>query len=99
MTDPRQHGRIGDFIAVEVEDRQHGAVAHRIQKLVGMPARRKRPRLRFAVTDDRGYDEVRIVKGGAKGVRKRVTKLAAFVDRTRRLRSHMARNPARKREL
>ena len=99
VTDPRQHCRIGDFIAVEMQDRQHGAVAHRIEKLVGMPARRKRSRLRFAITDDGGHNEVGIVEGRAEGVRKRVTKLAALVDGAGRLRRHVARNPARKREL
>ena len=81
VADPRQHCRIGDFIAVEMQDRQHGAVAHRVQKLVGMPARRKRSRLRFAITDNRGHNEVGIVEGRAEGMRKRVTKLATFVDR------------------
>ena len=99
MTDPRQHGRIGDLVAVEMQDRQHGAVAHRIEKLVGMPARRKRPGLRFAIADDRGDDEVRIVKGGAVGVGKRIPELAALVDRAGRLRRHMARNSAGEREL
>ena len=95
MTDPRQHGRIGDLVAVEMQDRQHGAVAHRIQKLVGMPARRKRTGLRFAITDDGGHDEIGIVERRAEGMRKRVTKLATFVDRAGCLGRHMARNPAR----
>ncbi len=45
-----------------------------------MPARGERPRLRFAVADDRGDDQIRIVKGGAVGVRERVAELAALVD-------------------
>src|ERR1700677_3029838 len=64
-----------------------------------MPARRERSRLRFAITDDGGDDEVGVVEGRAEGVRKRVTKLAALVDRAGRLRRHMARNPAGEREL
>ena len=99
MTDPRQHRRIGDLVAVEVQDRQNGAVARRIEELVGMPARRERPRFRFAIADDRGDDEVGIVEGGAEGVRKRVAELAAFVDGAGRLGRHVARNSAGKREL
>ena len=99
VTDPRQHGRIGDLVAVEMEDRQHGAVAHRIEKLVGMPARRKRPGLRFAVADDGGDDEIRVVEGGAVGVGKRIAEFAALVDGAGRLRRHMARNSAGEREL
>ena len=99
VTDPRQHCRVGDLVAVEMQDRQHGAVAHRIEELVGMPARRKRSRLRFAITDDGGHNEVGIVEGRAVGMRKRVAELAAFVDGAGRLRRHMARNPAWKREL
>ena len=99
VTDARQHCRIGDLIAVEMQDRQHRAVAHRIEELVGMPARRKRSCLRFAITDDGGHNEVGIVEGRAEGMRKCVTKLATFVYGAWRLRRHMARNPARKREL
>ena len=99
MADARQHRRIGDLVAVEMEDRQHGAVAHRIEELVRMPARGHRPRFRFAIADHRGDDEVGIVEGRAIGVRERIAKLAALVDRARRLGRDMARNPAGKREL
>src|ERR1700677_5322460 len=64
-----------------------------------MPARREWSRLRFAVTDDGGDDEVGVVEGRAEGVRKRVTKLAALMDRAGRLPRHMARNSAGEREL
>jgi hypothetical protein len=80
MADPRQHGRIGDLVSVEMEDRQHGAVPHRIQKLVRMPARRKRPGLRFAVADDGGHNEIGVVKRGAERVRQRIAELATLVD-------------------
>ena len=96
VTDARQHRGIGDLVAVEMQDRQHRAVAQRIEKLVGVPARRKRSRLRFAVADDRGDNEVRIVKGGAVGVRQRVAEFPALVDRTGRLGSDVAWDPAGK---
>ena len=37
VLDAGQHGRVADLVAVEVQDRQHGAVGDRIEKLVGLP--------------------------------------------------------------
>jgi hypothetical protein len=49
--------------------------------------------------DHAGHHQVRVVEGGAVGVHERVAELAALVDRTRRLGSHMAGDPAGKGEL
>ena len=49
MRDARENRRIGDLVAVEVQDWQHGAVAHGIEELVRVPARGERPGLGFAV--------------------------------------------------
>ena len=64
-----------------------------------MPARRERPGLGLAVADDAADEQVRVVEGGAVGVRERVAELAALVDRARRLGRGVARDPAREREL
>ena len=37
MLDAGEHGRVADLVAVQVQDRQHGAVGHRIEELVGLP--------------------------------------------------------------
>ena len=95
----REHGRIGDLVAVEMQDRQHRAVAHGIEELVRMPARRQRPGLGLAVADDAGDDQVGIVERRAVGVRQRVAELAALVDRARRLRRDVARDAAGEGEL
>jgi hypothetical protein len=63
VADPGEHGGIGDLVAVEVEDRQDRAVGDRVKELVGVPARRERPRLRFAVADHAGDDQVGVVEG------------------------------------
>ena len=99
---PRDAGedrRVGDLVAVEVEDRQDGAVRHRVEELVGVPAGRQRPGLRLAVADDRADQQVRVVERRAVRVRERVAQLAALVDGARRLRRDVAGDAAREREL
>jgi len=87
------------FIAVEVQDRQHGAVADRIEELVGLPRGRERARFSFAVADDTRDHEVGIIEGGPEGVAERVPKLTTFVNRTRRRRGNVAGYSAGEREL
>ena len=97
--DARQQRRVGDLVAVEMQDRQHRAVGHRIEKLVRMPCRGERTGLRFAVADDAGDDEIGIVEHRAERVAERIAQLAALMDRARALRRRVARNPAGKRKL
>ena len=59
---------VGDLVAVQVEDRQHAAVAGRVEELVAVPAGGERPGLRLAVADDAGDDQVRVVERGPVGV-------------------------------
>ena len=99
LGDTREHSRVRDLVAVEVQDREHRAVADRVEELVRMPARRERARLGLAVADDARDDEIGIVERGAERVPDRVAELAAFVDRARRLRRDVARHAAREREL
>ena len=99
MRDAGEHGRVGDLVAVEVQDRQHRAVGLGVEELVRVPAGRRRAGLRLAVADDAGDDQVGIVERRAVGVRQRVAEFAALVDRAGRLGSDVARNAAGKREL
>jgi hypothetical protein len=39
LADPRGDRRVRDFVAVQMQDRHHRTVRHRIQELVRMPAR------------------------------------------------------------
>ncbi len=93
--DPREDRRIGDLEAVEVEDRQHRAVARGIEELVAVPACRERPGLGLPVADDAGDDQVGIIERRAIGMRERIAELAALVDRTRAFGRDVARDPAR----
>ena len=95
----RQHRRARDLVAVEMQDRQDRAIAHRVEKLVRVPAGRERPGFRFAVADHAGDDEIRVVERGAVSVRQRVAELATFVDRAGRFRRGVARDAAGEGEL
>ena len=99
MRDARQVTRICDLVAVQVQDRQHRAVARRIQELVAVPARRERPGLGFTVADDASDDEVRVVERRTEGMAQSIAELTALVDAARRLRRDVARNTAREAEL
>ena len=99
VRDPAQDGRVGDLVAVEVQDRQHRSVPRRVQELVRVPARGERAGLGLAVADHAGDQQVGVVERGAVGVRERVAELAALVDRARRLRRDVARDAAGEREL
>ena len=97
--DAGQDGRVGDLVAVQVQDRQHAAVAGRVEELVAVPAGGERPGLRLAVADDAGDDQVGVVEGGPVGVGQGVAELAALVDGARRLRGDVAGDAAGEAEL
>lgn len=88
--DARQHRRVGDLVAIQMQNRQHRAVATRIKKLVGMPRRGQR---RFAVAHAATRDEVGVVEYRAIRMQQRISKFAAFVDRAGRLGRDMAGEP------
>ena len=97
--DAGEHGRIGDLVAVQVQDRQHRSVGQRVQKLVRVPARRHRPGLGLAVPDGAGDDQAGVIEGRTVGMRQRIAELAPLVDRPGRLRRHVARDASGKGEL
>ena len=80
VLDTRQNGRIAYLVAIEMQDRQHGTVRHRIEELVGVPCGGQRAGFRLAVADDARYDQVRIVERGAEGMTEGIAELAAFVN-------------------
>ena len=72
---------IGDFVAVEMQDRQDGAVGGGVEEFVGVPGGGERAGFGFAVADDAGDDQIGIVEYGAEGVADGISEFAAFVDR------------------
>ena len=97
--DAREDRRVGDLVAVQVQDRQHGPVDGRTQKACRVPARRQGTGLGLPVADDACDQQIGIVEGRAEGMGERVAELAALVDRTGRLGCGVARDAAGKREL
>src|ERR1019366_4634621 len=88
-----------DLVAVQMQDRQHRAVAGRIEELVRMPARGQRPGLGLAVADHAGDQPGRIVERRAISMHEAVAELSALVDRARRLRGYVAGDAAGERKL
>ena len=99
LGDARQNGGIGDLVAIQMQDRQNGAVARRVQELVRMPCGRQRPGFSFSIADHAGNDEVRIVKGRTKGMGKSIAEFAALMDGSRHIGRGMAGYTARERKL
>ena len=99
LRNPGEHRRVGDLVAVEMQQRQHRAVVHRVQELRGVPGRGERPGLRLAVADHTGDEQLRVVERRAVGMGQGVAQLAALMDRARGLRRDMAGHPAGEREL
>ena len=97
--DPRRDGRVGDLVAVEVQDRQDRAVGDRVDELVGVPRGGERPGLELAVAHHRGHQQVGVVHRGAVRVREHVAELAALVDGAGRLGRDVAGDAAGEREL
>ena len=99
VRDARQHRRVGDLVAVEVQDREHRSVARRIHELVGVPAGRQRTGLGLTVPHDAADEQVGVVEGRSVRVDQRVAELAALVDGARRLWRDVAGDAAREGEL
>ena len=62
MLDAGQDGGIADLVAIEMQDGQYRAVGDRIEKFIGLPGGRQGPRLRLAIADDTGDDQIGIVQ-------------------------------------
>ncbi len=95
----RQHRRPGDLVTIEMQDRQHGAVALGIQELVRVPTRCQRPGLGLAIADHACDDEIRVVECRAIRMRQRIAQFAAFVNRPGRFGGDVTGDAARKRKL
>src|SRR5664280_1168800 len=80
VLDAGEDGWVADLVAIEMQDRQYGAVGDRVEQLVGLPCRGQRSGFRLAVTDDAGDDQIGIVERGSEGMAERIPQLATFVE-------------------
>ena len=92
-------GWSGDFVSIEMKDRQDSAVSHRIDEVDRLPASFERASLGLAVSDNAGHNQVRIVEGRAECVNQRISKLSALMHGVRNVRPAVAGHAARSREL
>src|SRR5579862_10041038 len=99
ITEPAQDGWVINLVAVQVQNRQHRAITHWINKFIGMPARCQWPSLSFTIADDAAHQQIRIVEYCSGCMCDRVAQFSAFVDGSRRLRRDVTGNSSRKREL
>ena len=97
--DAGQQGGIGDLVTVEVQHRQHGAVAGGIEEFVDVPAGGKGPRFRLAIADAGQGDQLRVVEHRSAGVGEHIAQLAPLVDRAGRFGGAVAADVAREGEL
>jgi hypothetical protein len=81
-----------------VQDWQHAAILDRVEKLVAVPAGGQRTGLTLSVSNDCQSDGLGVVEDGTKGVRERVSELAALVYASYHLRCHVAAVSAREGE-
>ena len=89
-----EDGRVGDLVAVEVQDRQHDTVGLGVHELVGLPRGGQSGRLGLAVAHHGDREQARVVHDGAEGVGQGVAQLAALVDGAGGLGSEVARDAA-----
>ena len=90
--------RAGDFVAIQMQNRQHRSVSRWIQELDALPASFERAGLSLAIADDASHDQIRIIERRSKGVDQRIAKFASLMHGVRRVRSAMARNTAGRRK-
>ena len=94
-----EHCGVGDLVAVQVQNGQHGAVALGVQELVGLPAGGQGAGLGFAVAHRHSADEVGVIEHSAEGMGNGIAQLAALVDGARSFGRHMAGDAAGEAEL
>ena len=61
VIDAGQNRGIADLVAIEMQDGQYRTVGYRIKKFIGLPGGCQRPRLRLAIADDTGNNQIGVV--------------------------------------
>src|ERR1700730_15880794 len=82
-----------------MQNRQHGAIALRIQEVIGLPATFERTGLRLAISHDANHEQIRVIEGSSESVQNCVSQLAALVNGIRQMRTAVTRHAARSGKL
>src|SRR6185437_4944313 len=90
--------RVVDLVSIQIEDRQHRAVADRVQILVGVPGGREWSSLCFTIANHNCYQQVGIIKSSSEGVGQAIPQFASFVYGARSFGSAVAADTAWERE-
>src|SRR5579863_8351166 len=94
-----KHGRVGDFVSIQMQNGQNRSIPRRIEKLIGMPTRRQRTRFGFTVANYAANQQRWITKSRAICVRDRVAQFPSLMDRAGSFGSRVAGNAAGERKL
>jgi hypothetical protein len=99
LGDTGEKTRIGDLIAVQMEDREHAPIPRRVKELVAVPAGGERAGFCLTVADDAGDDQIRVVERCPVCMAQRVAEFPALVDAAGGFRSDVAGDAAGEAEL
>ena len=73
----REHRRTGQLVAIQVQDRQDGAIGRRVEHVDGLPRCAQRSGFGLAVADQARDEELGIVQRDAEGVGEGIAELSA----------------------
>ena len=90
VIDPAEDGRVGDFVSVQMQDRQYGAIADRVDEFVDVPAGGEWAGLGFPVADAGDRDQLGIVENRATSVGEHIAQFSPLMNGTRHLSGAMA---------
>ena len=99
LFDTGKNCRVGNFVTIEVQNRQNGTITRRIDKFIALPCGCQRAGFCFAITDNTQGQQIRIVKDSAKGMSKRIPQFTTFMDGAGGFRRAMAGHAAGKGKL
>ena len=99
LGDAREHRRVRDLVAVQVQDRKHGAVACGFRNLFECQLVASGPVSASPSPTTQATSRSGLSNAAPNACDERIAELAALVDRARRLGRDVARDPAGEREL
>src|SRR6185503_8765722 len=94
-----KESRARDLCAIQVENREDGAIARGIEKSVGMPTGGAGTCFGFAVTHHAAGEKIRVIENSPISMKKGIPEFSPLIYRSRRFGSHMTGDASGKREL